>query len=451
MSQTNHFDLVIIGTGVAATSAAFPAKKAGWSVAVVEKDDIGGTCPNRGCDPKKVLAGMAALSERANRMADKGMGKAPGKLNWKDLMEYKRTFTAPMSDEIQKAFEHADIKIFRGKASFVSGYTLDVDGTAITGDHFLIASGSEPMKLNIPGEEHLLYSRDFLKQEELPEKPVFIGGGYISFEFAHIAARAGAQPIILEMTSRPLAQFDSVLVEMISKESYFRNINIQVNAKVTKIEKTTEGLDVHTSSPKGDEIIQADAVFHGAGRVPSVLDLDLEKTGVKATKEGVLVNKYLQSISNPKFYAAGDVSSFGIPLTPVAAAEGAAAVKNMLEGNSEVPDFASTASVVFTFPPIAMAGLTEQEAKDRRIDCRVNFQDTSSWYTARQSGVTPSAFKTIIDKQTGKILGAHILGFHAEEIINLFALAIEAGLTAEQIKRTIFAYPTSGSDIGSML
>jgi glutathione reductase (NADPH) len=190
---------------------------------------------------------------------------------------------------------------------------------------------------------------------------------------------------------------------------------------------------------------------HGAGRVPELDDLDLDRAGVKRQQRGVIVNEYLQSVSNPVVFAGGDAAASGPPLTPKADHDAGVLVSNLLEGNHRAVNYEGIASVVFTIPPLASAGLTENAARAAGLKFRTSRQDTSGWFNSRRVGETASGFKVLIEEGTGRILGAHLLGPNAAEVINLFAIAIRLRIPADDIKQVLFAYPTYGSDIRFML
>jgi glutathione reductase (NADPH) len=193
-------------------------------------------------------------------------------------------------------------------------------------------------------------------------------------------------------------------------------------------------------------------VVHGAGRVPDIDDLDCERAEIERGKMGVSVNEYLQSVSNAAVYAAGDAAdTAGKPLTPVANMEGDIAADNILNGNHRKPNYDGISTVVFTIPPLASVGLREEEAKNKDLNFRVEHQETSDWYSSRRIGLKHSGFKVLVEEQSDRILGAHLFGHNAEETINIFALAIRHGIKAEDLKKMIYAYPTSASDIGHMI
>jgi glutathione reductase (NADPH) len=222
--------------------------------------------------------------------------------------------------------------------------------------------------------------------------------------------------------------------------------------EVVAIERQADRLLVHARTSGQEQVFEADMVVHAAGRVPEIDDLDLEAAGVPRTAAGVVVNDYLQSVSNPAVYAAGDaVASGGFPLTPVAGMQGAIVASNLLKGNHRTPNYAGIPSVVFTTPPLARVGLAEKAAQDEGLRFATNHGDTSDWYTSRRVALRHTGFKTLVEEGTGRILGAHLLGEHAEDVINLFGLAIRTGIRASDLKHAVFAYPTSASDLGSML
>ncbi len=394
--MTTPVDVIVLGTGSAAQSVAYPCREAGLRVAVVDDHPFGGTCQLRGCDPKKVLVSVSDLVDWSRRMQGQGVS-APGlSLSWPDLIRY------------------AD--------------------------------------LGIVGEELLTTSTQFLELEELPRRVVFAGGGYIAFEFAHIAARAGAQVQVLHRGSRALEKFDPDLVSMLVQASRELGIEVHVNRAVTAIERQGDHLLVHARAGAQEHAVEADLVVHAAGRTPEIDKLDLAAAGVIHGKEGVLVNEYLQSVSNEAVYAAGDAAaSGGFPLTPVAGMQGGIVARNLLEGNRHTPNYSGIPSVVFTTPPLARVGLLEEAARAQGLRFTTHHEDTSGWQSSRRVALRHTGFKTLVEEGTDRILGAHLLGPHAEEVINLFALAIRAGLRAGDLKHMVYTYPTSASDVGYMV
>ena len=450
--MTIPVDVIVLGTGSAAQNVAYTCRASGWSLAVVDSRPFGGTCALRGCDPKKVLVGVDELVDWSRRMQGKGVS-APGlSLNWQDLIRFKRIFTDPVPESTEHSFAEAGITMRHGRAHFVDRTAVQVGDDTLFGRHVVIATGARHAPLGIPGEELLTTSTQFMELEELPSRLVFVGGGYIAFEFAHIAARAGARVQILHRGARPLEKFDPDLVAQLVQATRDLGIEVHLNTDVTAIERHDNHLLVHARTGRQEQAVEADLVLHAAGRVPEIDDLDLDEAGVEREKKGVSVNAYLQSVSNPAVYAAGDaVASGWFPLTPVAGMQGDIVAKNLLEGNRHTPNYAGIPSVVFTTPPLARVGLDEAAAHTQGLRFRTHREDTSGWYSSRRVALPHTGSKVLIEEDTDRLLGAHLLGLHAEEVINLFGLAIRAGLRASDLKTMIYAYPTSASDIGYML
>lgn len=449
--MSRKFDLVVIGTGTAASVAATRCRGAGWSVAVIDELPFGGTCALRGCDPKKVLVGAAEALEWSRRLEGKGIRQDRLQIDWPELMRFKRSIIASVPEQKEEGFRKAGVDVFHGTARFTGPTLIDIGGEQLEAGHVLIASGAKPMPLGIDGEDLVTTSTQFLELDELPRRIVFIGGGFISFEFSHIVARAGAKATILQRGRRFLPLFDADLVERLAEKSRSVGIELRLNTSVIRVEQTNGALIVHAR--EGDEEIafEADVVVHGAGRVPAVDGLGLDVADIELVRGRLSLNDFLQSVSNPAVYAAGDAASVGPALTPVAAYDGRIVAANLLDGNHLMPDYSIVPSVAFTTPPLASVGLTEDAARQRGLRFRSNPLDTSSWYSSRRVNETHSGSKVLVEEESGLILGAHLLGPSAEETINLFAMAMQAGVTSSQIERMLFAYPTHGSDVAYML
>lgn len=447
-----HFDCAVIGTGSAGSTVAYRCRSAGWRVAIIDELPFGGTCALRGCDPKKILVGAADLIDWSRRMSKNGVA-GDLRIQWQDLMRFKKTFTDPIPQNREEGYNKEGIAVFHGAAEFTGAAALAIGNEELTANHIVIATGAKPMKLGIKGEEHLTASDAFLELKELPGRIIFVGGGYISFEFAHIAARAGAHITILHRGSRPLEGFDSDLVAKLVDASREIGIDLRLNTAVEEIEKATDGFIAHAVTGGNTQTVTGDCIVHGAGRAPAIAGLNLEKAGIDYDTRGIVVNEYLQSVSNPAVYSAGDAIMLpgGFPLTPVAGHEGEIVAANLLAGNHATPDYSGLPSVVFTVPPLAMVGWHEEAARKENLKFIVQHEDTSLWYSSRRVGESHSGFKVLVEEGSGRILGAHLLGPHADETINLFALAIRHNLTASDIKKMLWAYPTHASDIRYMV
>lgn len=448
------FDLVVIGTGAGGSVPASKCRAAGWRVAVADDEPYGGTCALRGCDPKKVLVGGADLVSWHNRMLDHGVA-GEAKLDWPALMRFKRTFTDPVPSNREATLAKAGIETLHGEAQFIAEDHLVVGKREFTAKHVVIATGSRPRPLGIPGEELVITSTEFLELDSLPHSIAFVGAGYISLEFAHVARWAGAKVIVLGR-SPPLPEFDEALVRCLLAHSRHIGIDIRLDTEVAKVERdgASTTLRVHSRGAEGDNVLETEVAVHGAGRVPNTARLRADAGQVRLDHRGcVEVNEFLQSTTNPRVYAAGDVAlpPGSLPLTPVAAHEGAVVASNLLNGNKRHPDYRGLPTVVFTLPPLAGVGLTEKSAREKGLNVRVETGDTSGWYTNRRVREPVGMFKTVVNSDTDQLLGVHLLGEHADEVINLFALAVRFGIKAADLRHMIYAYPTSGSDVPYML
>ncbi len=448
--MNDTFDLVVIGSGTAAQSASARVRAAGWRVAVIDHRPFGGTCALRGCDPKKMLISGAEAIDAASRMRGHGVA-GELRIEWQDLMAFKRSFTDPVPHNVEERLTRSGIEAFHGRARFSGLHAVVVGDRELKARYILVAAGAEPVPLGIPGEEHLITSERFLALETLPARIVFVGGGYIAAEFSQLAARAGSRAVVLQRAAHMLPAFDPDLVGWLMKKFSELGIDVRTRSTVQEVRKTGDGFVVHVSTDGRTQTVSADLVVHAAGRAPDLDALDLAVAGLEVEDGRLKLNEFLQSVSNPKVYAAGDAARRGPALTPVSSHDGKVVAGNLLEGNKHTPDYRGVPSVAFTIPPIAAAGLREADAQARGFKVRVKSASVPDWYTARRLNEPVYGFKTLVEEGTERILGAHLVGPHADEVINLFGLAIRHGLTTRELKTTIFAYPTGASDIGYML
>lgn len=443
-------DLAVIGTGAAAAGVALRVRAAGWSVAVIDGRPYGGTCALRGCDPKKVLVGATAAVDQLRRLRDHALS-GDVSVDWHRLMHFKRGFTDPVPAKREQQYAEKGIETLHGCARFVGPNTLRVGEERLQARHIVIAVGAEPVKLGLPGEELLITSEQFLALPQLPPRMVLVGGGYVAAEFSMIAAIAGCRVTVLQRAERMLTRFDPDLVGWLMERFGALGIDVRTGTTVTAIEQTAAALRVQATAASAAEAFEADAVVHAAGRAPPLAALDLEAAGVAVDQGRLQLNDYLQSVSNPAVYAAGDAAQAGPPLTPVAGHDAGVVAANLLKGNHRKPDYRGVPSVAFTQPPIATVGLSEAAARKQGLHFRVHSRKTPDWFTARQSAEPVYGFKILIAEDTDRVLGAHLVGPHADEVINLFALAIRHDLPAAGLKHTLFAYPTAASDLAYML
>lgn len=447
-ARADEFDLLVIGAGVAGVAAASACADGGWRVAITDPLPYGGTCPLRGCDPKKILRRGAEVVDAAERMSGRGIASVPA-IDWGDLVAYKRGYTDGIPRAMESSLRDAGVETLHERARFVAPDAVEIGGRRIRARRFLIATGARPRTLGIPGEELVTDSTGFMELDELPARIVFVGGGFVSFEFAHIAARAGARCTIVHRHDRPLTGFDPELVDALVDETKHLGIEVVSGADASGVSREEGALVVELST--GDRL-ESDLVVHGGGRVPHLDALGLDAGGIAHGRGGVVVTEGLRSTTNPRVYAAGDVAdTAGRPLTPVASLEGSRVAQNLLADADDAPDYAGIPSTVFSLPELTRVGMLEEEARSSGRRVRVTRLDTSGWYSSYRVGARTARIAVVIDEDTDLVLGAHLLGTDYADLVGFFAAAISLGVTASRLATVTAAYPTVGSDLSSML
>lgn len=440
------YDVVIIGSGASGTTVAFEAQAAGLKVAIVEERSWGGTCVLRGCDPKKVLVGAAEARNLSTRLRGKGIKEA-ATISWTDLMAFKETFVEDVPESRLESFQEAGIETFFGPASFQNENTLQVGNDILSAKKIVIATGATPNTLKVEGQEHIQTSDDFLSLEKLPDSVVFIGGGYISFEFASIALAAGRDVHIIHHNSEPLKKFDPDFVAALVATLKEEGIHFHFDTDITKINKNGEKLHIEG---KNGFSLETDLIIGATGRTPNIAHLALDKANIDYTKKGITVNEKLQTPNHPHIYACGDVAATkGAPLTPVVSMEAALVAKNILGGNEKI-DYPAIPSVVFTSPKLASIGISMEEATANPEKYQIKNHDTTNWYTYRRTNEKIALAKIIEDRETGQIKGAHFLSEEADYMVNYIAILMKANLTLADLQSVIFAYPSPASDLTAL-
>jgi len=440
--NTMKADILVIGTGTSGYTVAHGLRKAGKSVAIADRRSFGGTCAKRGCQPKKYLVANTEIIHLARSLEGQGVFKAP-EVVWPDLMTLKREFTENVSVNSEQGFLDAGIEVFHGDVHFTGTNSVLIGDKPVEADKIILAVGSVPFSLNIPGGDLSVDSEFFLDMDTMPERVIFIGGGYISFELAGVAHIAGAVTTILHRSVQPLKQFDPDLVNTLVEAMREDGLSLLTEHPVEKIEKAEKGFKVTA----GDEIYFADLVVNASGRGPDLNSLNLESGNIDFGSRGIGVNKYLQSSSNSDVFAVGDCAASGPNLATVADMQAEIVVSNILNGTKRVPDYNNIPSAVFSLPPMAAVGISEKEARDSKLDVRIKIMDQTAWPSSKRIGQKAAMYKVIIDNKTDKILGIHILGHNAPEVINTFALAVKFGHTVKELKSVLWAYPTHTSDM----
>ena len=437
--DTLRVDALVLGTGPAGGLIARMLHEAGKTVAMTDADGYGGTCPLRGCEPKKLLVDTSDVVTKRRDMVDNGFTGEIG-LDWAKLMQYKRSFTDPLPAKIKSYYSRLGITALQGTGVFTGPNTVQVGDTEVTAEHICIATGATPRTLGIEGEELLSTSDDFLELNNLPDRIVFIGAGFIAFEFAHVAAIAGVNTSIVYRGDRLLRKFDPDLKDSLVERTKELGVDILLNSPPQRVEKTPDGLLLHFAHGRS---IAADMIVNGAGRVPAIAELNLEAAGIHATR-GIVVNDFMQSVDNPNIYAAGDVVSGGKPLTTTAVMEAQIVVHNILHGNSKTPDYSVEPAALFTHPPLATVGLLEEEAKAAGLVYNVLAGDASGWSEMKRIGERHAGYKILVERESGVVIGAHFLGHGAEEIINIISLAMRTRVPFAELQNMLWAYPSFG-------
>lgn len=447
--MSTFYDLVVIGSGAAGAGAAMAARAAGRSVAVIDKSPLGGACGLRGCVPKKALVAAADAILAAQALHGKGVRGKAG-IDWKALMRAKRAFLRHKPERFEARLKDQGLAVYHGTAVFTGPDTLEVAGIPLAAGRILVAAGATPAPLDIPGEEHLATSDQFLELDRLPKRLAFVGGGFIAFEFAHVAAAAGCQCTILHRGTRVLKHFDPDLAGLLVAALADRGIAVHTESPVCRVDRTGEGLTV-TACPDALAHYPADLAVHAAGRIPDIRDMNLQAADVEASSRGVHVNAFMQSVSNPRVYAAGDCAATPLALTPAASHEGEVAGHNLLHGNSRTVSHAGMPQVAYTWPRLAAVGLGEEEARAAGLNFTTHFADTTRDFSAAHQGLPCAGHKVLVENPTGRILGAHLLNARAEETIAVFGLAIRLGLDAAALRQASFPYPSEAYGITDML
>jgi glutathione reductase (NADPH) len=445
------YDLVVLGAGNAGLAAANVARRADWSVAIFESRDVGGVCPLRGCVPKKVLVAAAETMDAIARAARHGIQVGPARLDWARLIARKETFVEGVPDEIQKGLESSGIDVYAGAGRFAGPRTIDYGEGRIEARKILIATGSRPRQLPIEGAQLLITSDDILTREERPDSIVFVGAGVVGLEFAHVFARAGTKVTLLEVMDRPLPEMDPDAVARLVGATADAGIDLITGVEVRAVQRAGNGVSVRFNADGKEQTLNADVAANGAGRVPNLDGLGLESAGVELDDGTPRLDEFCRSLTNTDVFFAGDALSGSPQLSPVASYEGKIVGRNIVSGQMTSPDYRTIPSCVFTIPPLAQVGFTEDRATDAGRSFDVVENDMASWRSARTYAEDTAYAKILVEKDTGLVLGAHLVGHGAPETIHFFATAMAADFTVDRIRETVFAYPTFHADLKNLV
>ena len=453
--MSNQYDALVVGSGTAGQTAAYELNRNGLTVGMVEHSQRpGGTCALSGCQAKKWFYEGVETVARSRHLSGIGITSA-AVASWLELRDAKNRFTARVPDNTVNGLKQAGIDWIRGRARFTGRHAICVDHHQLSASFIVLATGAVPMQLPIDGAQHMVTSSEFLELDRLPRRIIFIGGGFISFEFAHFAVRLGPRDTrctILEAGSRPLGPFDGEMVGLLTEASAQEGIDILCDVNITTIEKRGDTFSVTT---KDGRIFEADLVVHGAGRSADIEDLNLEAAGVESTKRGVTVNERMVT-ANAHVFAVGDCADT-IQLARVADAEAQVAAAGIVsrhkgERYDDVMDYTAVPSVLFTYPQYGMVGATEEALKKKGVAYRKSFDQNLTWPTYKRVGMISAAYK-LLAGEDGQLLGAHVLSDNATGLINICTLAMLNHIPVDALYRqsVMTPYPSRESDIIYML
>lgn len=447
--MAHDYDIIIIGGGNAGFGVSAVAHAAGKKIALIEEWDFGGTCPNRGCTPKKVLVAAGRALHEIQNAAIHGIHVDAPRLDWTALIRREKDMIGFIPDAMaDTAKKRGDI--YRGTAKFTGPNSVIVNGQTLSADNIVIATGSVPRPLPIPGAELMITSDDILNEEIQPDEIVFVGGGVIALEFGHIYARAGTKVTILEAAPQLLPRHDGNAVAVLREASEHIGIVIKSDVKVQEINQSGDRLTVTYGHCGTTHTQIADRIVNGAGRIANVAGLDLAAAGVEFDGIAVKTDSNLRSVSNPSVWVVGDALVTSPQLSPVATYEGRVVGESIVGPNLVTPNYDVIPSSVYTVPTFSSVGLTEAEASKQGLKFKATTSDMTGWFSAKTYGETTAWAKILVDEDSDQIIGAHLVGHSGEELIHIFALAMRHGISTSDLKSGLFAFPTFANDLKSL-
>src|SRR5579863_8635757 len=440
------FDLFTIGAGSGGVAGSRRAGSYGAKVAICESVRVGGTCVLRGCVPKKLLVYGAEFADTFEDAAGYGWTLGERRFEWPKLIAAKNKELDRLEGIYINMLRNSGVRIIEGVGKLVDPHTVEVDGKAYTAQHIMIATGAWPELPRIPGIEHIITSNEALDLPTLPKRIVIVGGGYIAVEFAGIFQSLGSEVTIVIRADKLLRGFDEDIRIYLGQEMRGRGIDIRGGTQVARIDKNAGGYTVTTTDQKR---VETDLVMYATGRKPNTAGMGLAEIGVKLTENGAVVVDEWQRATLPNIYAVGDVTD-RINLTPVAIAEGRGIAETLYNNNPMKMDHRDVPSAVFSQPPVSVVGLNEDEARKQYGDVDI-YQARFKPMKNTLSGRDERTFmKLVVDARTDRVLGCHMLGVDAPEIIQGLAIAIKCGATKKQFDQTVGIHPSAAEEFVTM-
>jgi len=447
--MTFDYDLFVIGAGPGGLAAAKKAASYGVRVAIAEKEAIGGTCVNRGCIPKKLIV-YAADFALQNQIAYRyGWSDCQTHFDWTLFMKSVHQHIDSINHSYSQQLQKAGIELISEQATFVDAHTIKLDGRKVTADKILIAVGGQPFKPDIPGIEYAITSRQMFHLPYLPERLAIIGGGYIGTEFSSMMHAFGCEVSVIEKDEMILSGFDDDIRSAVQQGLSKREIQFFTNSTAQEIKYSEEGL-LLTINGNRQEIITADTILVATGYIPHTKNLGLENVHVELGEQGAIkVDEYSRT-TQENIFAVGDCTN-RVQLTPVAKAEGAAFADTVFGNKPQKLNYDYIPTAVFSRPEAASVGMTEAKAREKfgeSVKCYcTHFQPLLSQMAKQDEQTT---MKLVVDGDSGQVLGAHMVGENAADIIQSLGVAIHKGITKQDIDETIGIHPTAGEEFLSL-
>ncbi|MCY3541343.1 MAG: glutathione-disulfide reductase [Gammaproteobacteria bacterium] len=446
MTKDFDFDLFVIGAGSGGVRAARMAAEFGAKVGIAEEKNLGGTCVNVGCVPKKLLVYGSHFAEEFADAVAYGWSVEKTSFDWTSLRDNKNKEIFRLNGVYESLLQNSNVEIFSSHAEFHDHHTLTINGTCVSAEKILIATGSAPFVPPIAGSEYAVTSNDMFHLDQLPKRMTVVGGGYIAVEFAGIMNGLGVETTLVYRGSKFLRGFDQDIRRIVVRELEEKGIRLQFNSTISKIEKRRSRLEL--SSDKGSTL-STDLVLYATGRKPHVQSLGLDNTQIRTGATGAIEVNDVYQTTVPNVFALGDVIDRA-QLTPVAIAEGMAFAQRQFNQKPGVVDYSAIPTCVFCQPNIGTVGPTEEEARHLYSQIEVfesSFKPMKHTMTGRNE---TTYMKLIVDVSTDKLISAHMVGPEAGEIIQGFAVAITAGATKADVDRTIAIHPTTAEEFVTM-
>lgn len=436
------FDLFTIGAGSGGVRASRVCATYGAKVAVAEERYFGGTCVNVGCIPKKLFSYAAHYREDFHDAAGFGWTVPEPTFHWPTLVANKDKEIARLNGIYERILANAGVTILKNRATIVDPHQVECGGKTYSAKHILVATGSWPTVPGIPGKELAITSNEAFFLPELPKSAIVVGGGYIAVEFASIFNGLGVKTTLVYRGKRLLRGFDAELGAKLAEEMTKKGVTIRFESDLASLAKSADGI---TATFKDASVMETGVVMYATGRKPNTRNLGLEAAGVNLATDGAIqVNKHLQS-SVPSIHAIGDVTN-RINLTPVATAEGMALAKTLFRNEPTAMDYDNIPTAIFSIPNLATVGLSEEAAKERGHGVDIYKTGFRALKHTLSGSEEKTFMKLVVDASTQKVLGAHMMGADAGEIIQGIAIAIKCGATKAQFDSTIGIHPTAAEE-----